>query len=108
MAPALVPAPAPAATTFSAQQQLGGRAGASKKTLNRVLSFRSRADKEERTKSMEELTDEERAAVGEACMQYYMSLKQAGVRVKLDDTTAKPPGWKSASTAVPEIPMANI
>ena len=50
-------------------------------------------------------TDEERAAVGEACMQYYMSLKQAGVRVKLDDTTAKTPGWKFSYWEMKGVPL---
>ena len=38
-------------------------------------------------------TPETRAEVAEASMQYYQSLKQAGVRVKLDDSP-NTPGWK--------------
>ena len=40
-------------------------------------------------------TPEERAKVSEVTMQYYMELKAAGVRVKLDDSP-NTPGWKFA------------
>jgi len=49
-------------------------------------------------------TDEERATVAEVCMQYYMELKAAGVRVKLDDSP-NTPGWKFAQWEMKGVPL---
>lgn len=39
-------------------------------------------------------TDEEKAELAQVSMSYYMQLKQAGIRVKLDDDNTYSPGWK--------------
>ncbi|CAE8643880.1 unnamed protein product [Polarella glacialis] len=50
-------------------------------------------------------TDEEKAELATVCMEHYMALSQAGLRVKLDDDTTNSPGWRFNHWEMKGVPL---
>merc|ERR1719428_812235 len=50
-------------------------------------------------------TDDEKAQLAARVTEYYEALKQAGVRVKLDDDNTNSPGWKFHHWEMKGVPL---